>query len=50
MQALRIRRDKRRDLLYAVVDDLLKGARSLGELDIVRELRRRGLPPPERAR
>ena len=47
-QALRIRRDKRRDLLFAVVSDLLDGARSLGELDVVRELRRRGLPPPER--
>jgi len=47
-QALRIRRDKRRDLLYAVVADLLDGSRTLGELDVVRELRRRGLPPPER--
>jgi len=46
-EALRIRRDKRRGLLYAVVDDLLGGAQSLGELDLVRELRRRRLPPPE---
>jgi very-short-patch-repair endonuclease len=46
-EALRILRDKRRGLLYAVVDDLLGGARSLGELDVVRELRRRGLPPPQ---
>ena len=47
-EALRIRKDKRRALLCAVVDDLLGGVRSLGELDVVRELRRRGLPPPER--
>jgi very-short-patch-repair endonuclease len=47
-EALRILRDKRRGLLLAVVDDLLGGARSLGELDVVRELRRRGLPPPVR--
>ena len=46
-EALRIRKDKRRGLLFAVVDDLLGGARSLGELDVVRELRRRGLPPPQ---
>jgi very-short-patch-repair endonuclease len=47
-EALRIRKDKRRALLYSVVDDLLGGVRSLGELDVVRELRRRGLPPPDR--
>jgi very-short-patch-repair endonuclease len=47
-EALRILRDKRRDLLFAVVGDLLGGAQSLGELDVVRELRRRGLPAPER--
>jgi very-short-patch-repair endonuclease len=47
-QLLRVHRDKRRLLLHAVVNDLLGGARSLGEIDFVRELRRRGLPPPER--
>lgn len=47
-EALRIRRDRRRTLLYAVINDLLDGARALGELDIARELRRRGLPQPER--
>jgi very-short-patch-repair endonuclease len=46
-EALRIRKDKRRCLLFAVIDDLLGGSRSLGELDVVRELRRRSLPPPE---
>ncbi|WP_425489921.1 DUF559 domain-containing protein [Nocardioides ungokensis] len=47
-ELLRIRRDKRRGLLHALVNDLLDGARSLGELDVVAELRRRGLPPPDR--
>lgn len=47
-ELLRIRRDRRRGLLHAVVNDLLDGARSLGELDVARELRRRGLPEPER--
>ena len=45
-EALRVLRDKRRGLLHAVVNDLLGGSRSLGELDVVAELRRRGLPPP----
>ena len=47
-ELLRVRRDKRRRLLHAVVNDLLDGARALGELDVARELRRRGLPAPER--
>jgi very-short-patch-repair endonuclease len=47
-ELLRVRRDKRRLLLHAVVNDLLDGARSLGELDVGRELRRRGLPEPAR--
>ena len=46
-QLLRIRRDRRRTLLHVVVNDLLDGPRALGELDVVRELRRRGLPPPD---
>ncbi len=48
VELLRIRRDKRRLLLAMVVNDLLDGARSLGEMDVVRELVRRGLPPPDR--
>ena len=48
VELLRIRRDRRRLLLHAVLNDLLDGARSLGELDVARELRRRGLPPPAR--
>jgi very-short-patch-repair endonuclease len=48
LELLRIRRDKRRALLALVVNDLLDGARSLGELDVSRELRRRGIPEPDR--
>ena len=47
-ELLRIRRAPRRLLLHAVVNDLLDGARSLGEPDVASELRRRGLPVPER--
>lgn len=47
-EALRIRRDKRRNLVHAVINELIDGARSLGELDVGRELRRRGLPSPSR--
>jgi very-short-patch-repair endonuclease len=47
-EALRIRRDKRRTLVHAVINELIDGARSLGELDVGRELRRRGLPSPSR--
>lgn len=46
--ALRIRRDRRRRLLHVVVLDLLGGARSLGEIDVARACRRRGLPEPSR--
>ncbi|RYB95011.1 hypothetical protein EUA93_12035 [Nocardioides oleivorans] len=45
-QALRIKRDRRRRLVQETILDLLDGARSLGELDVVRELRRRGMPMP----
>jgi very-short-patch-repair endonuclease len=47
-ELLRVRRDRRRLLLHAVVNDLLDGARSLGEIDVGREVRRRGLPEPDR--
>jgi very-short-patch-repair endonuclease len=46
--ALRIRRDKRRRLVHETVLDLLGRARSLGEIDVARECRRRGLPEPSR--
>lgn len=48
VEALRIKRDKRRELLYVVINDLLDGGRALGELDLVAELKKRGLPPPAR--
>lgn len=47
-ELLRILRDKRRLLLHAVVNDLLDGARTLSEIDVARELERRGLPAPAR--
>lgn len=47
---LGVRRDGRRALMHAVVNDLLGGIRSLGELDFARECRRRGLPEPDRQR
>lgn len=47
-QALRIRRDRRRTLLAVTINDLLDGARSLGEVDFAHELRRRRLPVPAR--
>ena len=47
-ELLRVRRDRRRRLVQAVVLDLLGGVRSLGELDFARECRRRGLPEPSR--
>lgn len=46
--ALAVRRDKRRRLLHSVVLELLGGARSLGEIDVARECRRRGFPEPTR--
>jgi very-short-patch-repair endonuclease len=48
LELLRIRRDRRRHLLHAVVLDLIDGAGSLGELEVTRLLRRRGLPRPDR--
>lgn len=47
-ELLRIKRDKRRGFAHGVVLDLLGGVRSLGELDVVRECRRRGLPEPSK--
>ncbi|MBD3944644.1 hypothetical protein [Nocardioides ganghwensis] len=45
---LAVRRDRRRELMHAVVDDMLGGVRSVGELDFARECRRRGFPEPDR--
>ena len=48
VEMLRIRRDRRRALLHAVLLDLLGGVRSLGEREFARECRRRGIPEPSR--
>jgi very-short-patch-repair endonuclease len=48
LEMLRVRRDKRRAFIHSVLLDLLGGVRSLGELDVARECRRRGLPEPSR--
>jgi very-short-patch-repair endonuclease len=47
LELLRIRRDKRRKLLHGVVLDMLGGVRSLGELDVLRGCRERGIPEPD---
>ncbi len=46
-QLLRVRRDRRRSLVQGVLLDLLGGATSLGELDVLAGCRERGLPEPE---
>lgn len=46
-ELLRISRDKRRAFLALVIIDLAGGVRSLGELDVVRGCRERGLPAPD---
>ena len=46
--ATTVRRHPRRRLLAQVVLDLADGSRSLGELDVARAMRTRGLPEPER--
>lgn len=46
--AQHVRRHVRRRLLGRTVIDLAGGVRSMGELDVAVELRRRGLPEPDR--
>jgi very-short-patch-repair endonuclease len=48
VEMLRVRRDRRRAFIHAVLLDLIGGVRSLGERDFARECRRRGLPEPSR--
>lgn len=48
LEMLRVRRDRRRAFIHGVLHDLLDGVRSLGELDVARECRRRGIPEPTR--
>lgn len=45
---LRVKRDRRRRFIHDVLLDLMGGVESLGELDVARECRRRGLPEPSR--
>lgn len=47
-EALRVRRDRRRTLIRRVVEELVAGARTLDEAEVVAELLRRGLPAPSR--
>lgn len=48
IELMRVRRDRRRRLIQAVVLDLAGGVHSLGEREFTRECRRRGLPEPTR--
>lgn len=48
VQMLRIRRDKRRMLMNDLVLEVGGGAESLGEIDVARECRSRGMPEPSR--
>jgi very-short-patch-repair endonuclease len=47
-ELLRIRRDRRRTLIAAVITDLLDGVQSLGEHEFAQLCRERGLPEPTR--
>ena len=46
-ELLRVKRDRRRVLVGTVVLDLVGGVGSLGELDVLRGCRERGLPEPD---
>ncbi len=46
--ALRIRRDRRRQLIHATILDLLDGVRSISEHEFARACRERGIPEPSR--
>jgi very-short-patch-repair endonuclease len=48
LEMLKVRGDKRRLFVHGVILDLIGGVRSLGELDVARECRKRGLPEPTR--
>lgn len=47
-ELIRVRRDRRRLLVNEVVLELMGGIQSLGELDVVRGCRERGLPEPDK--
>lgn len=46
--ALRVKRDRRRQLIQATVGDLLDGVRAVSEHEFARQCRERGLPEPSR--
>jgi very-short-patch-repair endonuclease len=48
LEMLKVKRDRRRAFIHQVLHDLLDGVRSLGELDVARACRERGLPEPSR--
>ncbi|PUA82234.1 hypothetical protein [Nocardioides currus] len=48
IEALRIRRDRRRRLVHATILDLLDGVRSISEHEFASACRARGLPAPSR--
>ena len=48
VEAIRIRRDRRRSLVHRMIIELAGGIRSLNELDVVRGCRERGLPEPDK--
>jgi very-short-patch-repair endonuclease len=47
-ELLAVQRDRRRRFVERVVLDVMGGSESLGELDLMRECRRRGIPLPDR--
>src|SRR3954449_3744736 len=47
-EMLRVRRDRRRRLVHVVLIDLAGGVGSLGELDVLRGCRERGIPEPDK--
>lgn len=47
-EMLRVRRDKRRLHIHGLLIELAGGVGSLGELDVVRGCRKRGLPEPDK--
>jgi hypothetical protein len=48
LEMLRVRRDRRRGLVHVTLLDLAGGVGSLGELDVLRGCRERGIPEPDK--
>jgi hypothetical protein len=47
LEILRVRRDRRRGMVHVLLLDLAGGVGSLGELDVLRGCRERGIPEPD---